>query len=107
MLTFDDIVEWIRDVAARFGRIQEVAPDELTRLANKYRSDKGTQHFNKHNYSKFYFEIFKSYRECHLQLVEIGLLHISDIGWTTKRNYEGTAKATRAPSLQMWSSFFS
>jgi len=84
-----------------------VPVDDLTRLANKYRSDKGNLHFNRHFYSRIYFDMFKVNRHQSIRLLEIGLLHHEDAGWGNEgRDYVGTAAGHRAPSLQMWSAFF-
>lgn len=59
---------------------------ELTLLANKYKSDKGTEHGAKHSFSEFYDDHLNHLRENKLNLLEIGV----DNGF----------------SLKMWEEYF-
>jgi hypothetical protein len=60
--------------------------DELTILANKYKTDKGTDVGEKHYYTKDYFEILNRLKNEKFILLEIGI-------------HDGS-------SLKMWSDFF-
>ncbi len=64
----------------------------LTRLANKYGSDKGTKHERKHNYTHVYDKLFKPLRKKKINLLEIGLQ------FDTEKN--------NCPSLNMWADYF-
>lgn len=81
--------------------------DELTLLANRYGSDKGDLWFDKHGYTRIYAALFEDIRNEPLQILEIGLLNSADRGWrnVTGRLF-GTAVGSRAPSLQMWATYF-
>lgn len=81
--------------------------DDLTRLANRLGSDKGDQHYDRHNYTRVYSALFAPLREQPLRLLEIGLLHILAKEWADRsKRSMGTTSATRAPSLEMWSAYF-
>jgi len=58
----------------------------LTELANKYGSDKGS-----HNYTQIYEKIFKSLKNQPINLLEIGI---------------NRTDCTHAPSLMMWRDYF-
>jgi hypothetical protein len=97
----------MNQIAQMFSRLAAIGNNDLTRLANKYGSDKGSIHFAKHNYARIYHRQLKHLRGSSIRLLEIGLLHVRDPGWGPNgRNYAGTAHATRAPSLQMWAEYF-
>jgi hypothetical protein len=81
--------------------------DELTRLADKFGSDKGTL-FDAHGYTRIYEPFFARMRGKELTFVEIGL-HRSEADHRRSFNAAegGTiAVAQRAPSLEMWRSYF-
>jgi hypothetical protein len=67
----------------------------LTRLANKYGSDKGNLVHGAHNYTRVYNQVLRGLRQKKISLLEIGLLH----------PLEGIPKG-RAPSMQMWREYF-
>jgi autotransporter strand-loop-strand O-heptosyltransferase len=46
---------------------------ELTILANKYGSDKGTVHGDKHNFTETYEKYFKSFKDKKINILEIGV----------------------------------
>lgn len=70
--------------------------DDLTGLANHYRSDKGSVHLGAHNYARVYQRFFEPHRLRPIRFLEIGLLHPVDTSGTP----------TRAPSLNMWRKYF-
>jgi hypothetical protein len=79
----------LKRVAARLRAL-----DDLTRLANKYLSDKGTLAFGAHYYTRVYHSLFKSMRTREITLLELGLLHPCD------------SRVGVAPSLNMWREYF-
>ena len=81
--------------------------DALTRLANKYGSDKGDLWRGRHHYTRVYDSLFTPVKNKSIKLVEIGLLHRSHTEWRdpTARDQGGQAAAA-APSLKMWAEFF-
>ena len=68
--------------------------DELTRLANRYDSDKGNRAFGRHYYTRIYHQLFAPLRHRPITLLEIGLRHPSE-----HRN-------AATPSLRMWRDYF-
>jgi hypothetical protein len=66
-------------------------PDYLTRLANKYGSDKGDRC---HYYTRIYHHLFQHLRSREITLLEIGLRHPLD------------SRRSVAPSLSMWRDYF-
>ena len=80
--------------------------DYLTKLENQFGSDKGTEHFNRHYYTRVYAALFGRIHHQPVRLLEIGLLHVADSGWVVPCNYVGTAVGDKAPSLNMWSTYF-
>jgi hypothetical protein len=46
---------------------------ELTILANKYGSDKGTVYGDKHNFTETYEKYFKSFKDKKINILEIGV----------------------------------
>jgi hypothetical protein len=68
--------------------------DELTRLANRYGSDKGNRAFGRHYYTRFYHQLLAHLRNRRITLLEIGLRH----------PYEDHDAV--APSLRMWRDYF-
>jgi hypothetical protein len=69
--------------------------DELTRLANKYGTDKGNQAFGRHYYTRIYHRLFVHLRHQPITLLEIGMQHPWD------------KRAQAGPSLRMWRDYFS
>ena len=47
--------------------------DELTILANKYGSDKGNQHGDKHKFTEIYERYFKQFKDKEINLLELGV----------------------------------
>jgi hypothetical protein len=81
--------------------------DDLTALANLHRSDKGDLWFQRHNYTRVYNALFENIRDRPLRFLELGLLHRADRSWINVAAREsGGAIGHRAPSLEMWSSYF-
>ena len=64
--------------------------NELTMLANKYGSDKGTVYGDKHNFTETYEKYFKSFKDKKINILEIG---IND-GSSLKMWYEYFPNAT-------------
>jgi hypothetical protein len=88
-------------------RLISTPADELTVLANQVGSDKGDLHHDRHHYTRVYSSLFEPIRHQPLRVLEIGLLHRVDRGWkNVSGRFYGTAIGSRAPSLEMWSSYF-
>jgi hypothetical protein len=68
--------------------------NELTRLANRYGTDKGNRAFGRHHYTRIYDQLFAHLRDQPITLLEIGLQHPRD-----KRD-------AASPSLRMWRDYF-
>jgi hypothetical protein len=81
--------------------------NELTRLADKYRSDKGTC-FSAHLYTRVYERYFRSIKNDTISILEIGLLRTEEDKRRPLSAVEGATSgaASRAPSLEMWRSYF-
>jgi hypothetical protein len=75
-------------------------PDPLTTLANRFGSDKGDRHFGRHRYTRIYSDLFAPLRMLPIRFLEIGLLH------PMNARPQGHAPRSRAPSLEMWRSYF-
>jgi hypothetical protein len=71
-------------------------PDELTGLANKYRSSKGNRAYGRHYYTRIYHRLFTHLRNHPITLLEIGLQHPSD----------PHRRGAVTPSLCMWRDYF-
>jgi hypothetical protein len=83
------------------------APAELTALANRYGSDKGSRYHAAHHYTRVYEPLFRPLRNLPIRLLEIGLLNAHASAWSrVDKRYQGTASGTRAPSLEMWARYF-
>jgi hypothetical protein len=80
---------------------------ELTRLADRCGSNKGTR-MSAHRYTRIYERFFQSFRGEQINLLEIGLLRVTVDGRRDKSGAEGATSATakQAPSLQMWRTYF-
>jgi hypothetical protein len=81
--------------------------DQLTALADKFGSDKGTLS-EAHGYTRVYNRLFDKLRESRIVLLEIGL-HRFEVDRRRAHSAEGAAGpavARKAPSLEMWHSFF-
>jgi len=86
----------VAGVRRQVGRVIDwvVPPDELTRLANRYGSDKGNRDFARHYYTRVYHQIFTPLRDRPITLLEIGL------------RYPAEHRDAVAPSLSMWRDYF-
>jgi hypothetical protein len=69
----------------------------LTELANRYRSDKGTEFGQMHGYTELYERLFEPMRQERFRLLEIGLR------WDP---YYSEVDHSSSPSLQMWLDYF-
>jgi len=69
-------------------------PDELTKLANQYGTDKGNRVYAYHHYSRIYHRFFAHLRHRPITLLEIGLQ------WRKFGDRD-------VPSLRMWREYFS
>ena len=81
--------------------------DELTALADKFGSDKGTLS-EAHGYTRVYSRLFEKFRDRKIILLEIGL-HRFDVDRRRDGAAQGETKpaiARKAPSLEMWRSYF-
>jgi hypothetical protein len=76
-------------------------PTNLTDLANKYGSDKGTRHGNPpHKYTYLYDLILDKYKALDINFLEIGLaVGGPEVGGPVERRIE-------SPSVQMWLDYF-
>jgi hypothetical protein len=103
----DAITVFLNSILNRNGReIQRI--DRLTALANRFGSDKGTQNFHRHYYTRVYKHVLAPFRGKPFRLLEIGLLHSEHVGWIAGNYHRkpGRASGSRAPSLEMWASYF-
>jgi len=73
----------------------------LTQLANKYISDKGTTFRGKHGYTLLYDDLLRPFRDKNPTFLEIGL----KIGGPEHGNPGGTKRGD-SPSVQMWQEYF-
>lgn len=90
------------------SRLNLVYVDDLTRLANKYGSDKGNSHHGRHYYGRVYSSIFENLRNSTVTLLEIGLLRV-DVDRRREMNGSvgiSTLSPSKAPSLEMWREYF-
>lgn len=79
--------------------------DELTALADKFGSDKGTLS-EAHGYTRVYSRLFEKLKDRTIVLLEIGL-HRFEVDRRRVGYGEGKpAMSHKAPSLQMWHEFF-
>jgi hypothetical protein len=106
MLVDATIKKLVRNELHRRGYLVHRA-SELTRLANKFGSDKGTR-LSAHMYTRVYENFFEPLRHKRLCVLEMGLLR-SDID--RRRSFcasegKSTARASDAPSLKTWRAFF-
>lgn len=80
--------------------------DQLTSLANRYGSDKGSGRRG-HHYTRVYSELFRDLRDRPVRLLEIGLLGLRTGGWDDNLLRDaGGARGRDAPSLRLWSHYF-
>jgi len=69
-------------------------PDDLTQIANKYRSDKGNRFSSRHYYSRVYDQFLYTLRQRPITLLEIGL------------QWRRGSEDRDIPSLRMWRDYF-
>lgn len=74
--------------------------DELTGIANRFGSDKGTTTYCGHGYTRVYQALFQAVRERPLALLEIGLMHVY-----TQAEFAGRHEQIGCPSLEMWAEY--
>lgn len=74
--------------------------DELTQLANKYLSDKGTTYSCAHGYTRVYGPLLAPLRTSPLRLLEIGLVH-----GRVQVEVPQAIPELGCPSLRMWADF--
>jgi hypothetical protein len=74
--------------------------DELTRLANRYSSDKGTTYNCAHGYTRVYQALLAPLRTTPLRMLEIGLVH-GQVQAERPQDIDQLA----CPSLRMWSDY--
>lgn len=86
-----------------------VKTDPLTRIANRWRTDKGSMYYSAHHYSRWYHKAFEPLRNQPIKLLELGLCRVDfnqrrlgNVGMSL-----GTEKYSTVPSLSMWSEYFS
>ena len=82
--------------AVRQAQVTLGMTDDLTRLAAKYKSDKGVTVFPFHGYSIHYDRLFRPLRDRPITILEIGLARRSDRETLT----------VECPSLSMWLDYF-
>jgi hypothetical protein len=73
---------------------------ELERLANKYKTDKGSLYYNRHNYAPIYEKYLFHKKQSKINLLELGLLR-HDV-----QNRNPGSPYNDVPSLKMWREYF-
>jgi hypothetical protein len=73
---------------------------ELDRLANKYRTNKGSLFFNAHAYAAVYESYLRDKRQAELHVLDLGLLRRDGQAPQPDGPYDDT------PSLKMWRDYF-
>ncbi len=73
---------------------------ELDRLANKYKTDKGSIYYNAHGYAAVYERYFKDIKDKNLRLLELGLLRHDVQARQPGGPYQDM------PSIFMWREYF-
>jgi hypothetical protein len=87
-------------------------PGELSRIADKFGSDKGFQGGQGHLYTQFYEKLTNQIRYEKFDLVEIGLLSAHQQNNFDRLGYKGMYASEQGqtyydyPSLKMWAEFF-
>lgn len=74
----------------------------LTELANKFKSDKGTEYFDKHGYTIIYEQLFSTLKSQPITFLEIGLC----IGGPEFGDHLLERIPTDMPSIRMWTNYF-
>lgn len=73
---------------------------DLTAIANRLGSDKGTTTYCGHGYTRVYEALLGPARNAALRLAEIGLMHVY-----TQAEYRGRHAEKGCPSLAMWAEY--
>lgn len=73
---------------------------DLTEIANRLGSDKGTTTYCGHGYTRIYQRILSPVRSAPLRVAEIGLMHV-----LTQAEYAGRHEQKGCPSLDMWEEY--
>ena len=81
---------------------REMKSLNLTELANQYRSDKGTEHLEKHGYTLVYEQLFSPLKSKAIAFLEIGLC----IGGPEFGDSFSGLEADNIPSICMWTEYF-
>lgn len=76
-------------------------PENLTHLANKYGSDKGTKVGNRHNYTAFYSAFFEQWAPDAFTMLEIGLQR-----GDTATYRDPSRPVDDVPSVRLWLDYF-
>lgn len=76
------------------------SPGDLTALADRYGSDKGSAVLCAHRYAEVYEALLRKARHSSLRLLEIGLMH-----GHTQHVFEGRLEDVGCPSLRMWADY--
>jgi hypothetical protein len=96
----------VRRLAHQLARRIDPPTDPLTRLADHYRTDKGSR-AGGHHYTRVYSELFGHLRDHPVRLLEIGLMGLDRRGWDDESlRDQGVAHGRDAPSLRLWSHYF-
>jgi len=74
----------------------------LTELANKFKSDKGTEYFDQHGYTIIYETLFSTLKSKPITFLEIGLC----IGGPEFGEHLLERMPTDMPSIRMWTEYF-
>lgn len=96
----------VRRLSHQLARWIDPPVDPLTRLADQYRTDKGSR-AGGHHYTRVYSELFEHLRNRPVRLLEIGLMGLDRRGWDDESLRDrGAAHGHDAPSLRLWSHYF-
>ena len=96
----------MRRLAHRVARVIDPPNDPLTRLADRYRTDKGSL-AGGHHYTRVYSDLFEPLRNRSVRLLEVGLMGLHRGGWDDESlRDQGAARGQDAPSLRLWSAYF-
>ncbi len=74
--------------------------EDLTTIANRVGSDKGTTTYCSHGYTRVYEALLGPARDVPLKIAEIGLMHVY-----TQAENAGRHKEDGCPSLSMWAKY--
>ena len=74
--------------------------EDLTAIANRVGSDKGTTTYCGHGYTRVYEVLLGAARAAPLKIAEIGLMHVY-----TQAEYAGRHEQKGCPSLAMWAEY--